>query len=75
MPGAPRLAYGHSTDGRHDLNQVRLSLGVSGDGGIPVRCGMRDGNRSDSVETSMAIEECWALGCEGLRGSVAERKA
>ena len=23
-------------------------LGVSGDGGVPVRLGMRDGNRSDS---------------------------
>ena len=35
-------AYGHSKDGRDDLKQVLLSLGVSGDGGIPLRwvCGM-----------------------------------
>src|SRR5262249_41816738 len=33
--GAPRPAYGHSKDGRDDLKQVLLSLGVSGDGGIP----------------------------------------
>ena len=74
-PGAPRPAYGHSKDGRNDLKQVLLSLGVSGDGGVPVRLGMRDGNRSDSVETPVAIEECLALGCEGMRGIVAESKA
>src|SRR2546429_5833234 len=53
--GAPRPAYGHSKDGRDDLKQVLLSLGVSGDGGIPLRIGVRDGNRSDSVETPVAI--------------------
>jgi transposase len=74
-PGAPRPASGHSKDGRDDLKQVLLSLGVSGDGGIPVRLGMRDGNRSDSVETPVAIEECLALGCEGVRGIVADSKA
>jgi transposase len=74
-PGAPRPAYGHSKDGRDDLKQVLLSLGVSGDGGIPVRMGLRDGNRSDSVETPGAIEECLALGLEGVRGIVADSKA
>src|SRR5499425_131370 len=39
-----RPAYGHSKDGRDDLKQVLLSLGVSGDGGIPLRLGLRDGN-------------------------------
>jgi len=34
-PEAPRPAYGHSKDGRDDLKQVLLSLGVSGDGGLP----------------------------------------
>jgi len=61
-PGAPRPAYGHSKDGRDDLQQVLLSLGVSGDGGIPLRLGVRDGHRSDSVEPPVAIEECLALG-------------
>jgi transposase len=74
-PGAPRPAYGHSKDGRDDLKQVLLSLGVSGDGGIPLRLGLRDGNRSDSVETPVAIEECLALGLEGVRGIVADSKA
>jgi transposase len=74
-PGAPRPAYGHSKDGRGDLKQVLLSLGVSGDGGIPLRLGVRDGNRSDSVETPLAIEECLALGLEGMRGIVADSKA
>src|SRR5262247_1291619 len=73
--GAPRPAYGHSKDGRDDLKQVLLSLGVSGDGGIPLRVGVRDGNRSDSVETPLAIEECLALGLEGMRGIVADSKA
>src|SRR5215475_6405311 len=73
--GAPRPAYGHSKDGRDDLKQVLLSLGVSGDGGIPLRLGVRDGNRSDSVETPLAIEECLALGLEGMRGMVADSKA
>jgi transposase len=74
-PGAPRPAYGHSKDGRGDLKQVLLSLGVSGDGGVPLRLGVRDGNRSDSVETPMAIAECLALGLEGVRGIVADSKA
>ena len=74
-PEAPRPAYGHSKDGRDDLKQVLLSLGVSGDGGLPLRVGLRDGNRSDSVETPLAIEECLALGLEGVRGIVADSKA
>src|SRR5262247_1084704 len=74
-PWAPRPAYGHSKDGRDDLKQVLLSLGVSGDGGLPLRVGMRDGNCSDSVETPVAIEECLALGLAGVRGMVADSKA
>src|SRR5262245_20866529 len=74
-PGAPRPAYGHSKDGRDDLKQVLLRLGVSGDGGIPLRLGVHDGNRSDSVETPVAIEECLALGLEGVHGIVADSKA
>jgi len=54
---------------------VLLSLGVSGDSGIPLRLGVRDGNRSDSVETPVAIAECLALGLEGMRGIVADSKA
>jgi transposase len=75
QPGAPRPAYGHSKAGRDDLKQVRLSLGVSGDGGIPLRLGVRDGHRRDSVETPLAFEECLALGLEGVRGIVADSKA
>jgi transposase len=74
-PVPPRPAYGHSKDGRDDLKQVLLSLGVSGDGGLPLRVGIRDGNTSDSVETPLAIEECLALGLEGVRGIVADSKA
>ena len=73
-PGAPRPAYGHSKDGRNDLKQVLLSLGVSGDGGLPLRLGIRDGNTSDSVETPLAIEECLTLGLEGVQGIVADSK-
>ena len=73
-PEAPRPAYGPSKDGRDDLKQVLLSLGVSGDGGLPLRLGMRDGNRSDSVETPLAIQACLALGLEGGRGIVADSK-
>jgi transposase len=74
-PRAPRPTYGHSKDGRDDLKQVLLSLGVSGDSGIPLRLGVRDGKRSDSVETPVAIAECLALGVEGRRGIVADSKA
>jgi transposase len=74
-PEAPRPAYGHSKDGRDDLKQVLLSLGVSGDGGLPLRVGLRDGNRSDRVETPLAIEECLALGLDGVRGIIADSKA
>src|SRR4030095_14770153 len=72
--GAPRPAYGHSKDGRADLKQVLLSLGVSGYGGLPLRVGLRDGNHSDSIETPLAIEECLALGLDGVRGIVADSK-
>jgi transposase len=41
----PRPAYGHSKDGRDDLKQVLLSLGVSREG-LPLRLGVRDGNPS-----------------------------
>ena len=74
-PRAPRPAYGHSKDGRDDLTPVLLSLGVSRESGIPLRLGVRDGTRSESVATPGAIEECLALGVEGMRGIVAESKA
>ena len=74
-PEAPHPAYGPSQDGPDDLTQVLLSLGVSGDGGLPLRVGLRDGHRSDRVETPLAIEECLALGLEGVRGIVADSKA
>jgi len=74
-PGAPRPTYGHSKDRRSDRKQVLLSLGVSGDGGLPLRLGLRDGNTRDSVETPVAIEVCLALGLQGVHGIVADSKA
>ena len=71
----PRPTYGYSKDGRGDLKQVLLSLGVSGDGGIPLRMGLHDGNRSDTVDVPQAIEQSAALGLGGLRGLVADSKA
>src|SRR5262249_35874451 len=56
------------------VKQVLLSLGVSSEG-LPLRMGLRDGNTSDSTETPVAIEECLALGLEGVRGIVADSKA
>jgi len=73
-PVPPRPAYGHSQDGRDDLTQVLLSLGVSSDG-LPLRLGGRDGHTSDSTETPIASEECVALGLDGVRGIVADSKA
>jgi transposase len=73
-PVPPRPAYGHSKDGHADLKQVLLSLGVSSDG-LPLRMGVRDGNTSDSTEAPVAIEECLALGLDGVRGIVADSKA
>ena len=73
-PVPPRPAYGHSKDGRDDLKQVLLSLGVNSEG-LPLRMGLRDGNTSDSTETPVAIEECLALGLDGVRGIVADSKA
>jgi Domain of unknown function (DUF4277) len=74
-PGAPRPAYGPSQDGRDDLKPGLLSLGVRGDGGMPLRLGVRDGNRRESVETPVAMEEGLALGVEGVRGIGADSKA
>jgi transposase len=75
MPAVPQPAYGHSKDHRPDLKQIMLSLGVSGDGGLPLRLGLRDGNTSDSTETPVALEECLELGLEGVLGIVADSKA
>ena len=36
---------------------------------------MRDGNPRESTETPGAIEECLALGLDGVRGLVADSKA
>jgi transposase len=74
-PVVPRPAYGHSKDRHADLKQVLLSLAVSGDGGLPVRLGIRDGNMSDSTETPVAIEECLELGLGRVVGIVADSKA
>jgi len=72
---APLPAYGHTQDGRGDLKQVLLSLGVSGDGGLPLRMGLRDGNTSDSVEVPEAIKEILALGLDSFKALVADSKA
>ena len=60
--GAPRPADGQSKDGRGDRTQVRLRRGVSGDGGLPLRLGGREGHRSARVEPPVALEEGLALG-------------
>jgi transposase len=54
---------------------VLLSLGVSGDSGLPLRMGLRDGNTSDSVDVPQAIAESLALGLDGGKGLVADSKA
>jgi Domain of unknown function (DUF4277) len=74
-PVAPRPAYGYNKDGPPERKQVLLSLAVSGDGGLPWRLGLRDGNTRDSPDTPLAIGECLALGLQGVRGIVAESKA
>ena len=51
-----------------------LRLGVSSDG-LPLRLGVRDGHTSASPATPRAIEEGVALGRDGVRGIVADRKA
>jgi transposase len=65
---APHPAYGHSKDGRDDLKQVLLSLGVSGDGGLPLRVGVRDGNRRfcQLVEAETLMECTDSLSCPFL---------
>ena len=71
----PRPTYGYSKDGRGDLKQVLLSLGVSGDDGLPLRMGLHDGNTSDSVDVPRAIEQSVALNLDGLKGLVGDSKA
>ena len=55
-PVPPRPAYGHSKDGRDDLKQVLVSLGVSSDG-LPLRLGVRNGNTSDRLDTPRSLSE------------------
>ena len=73
-PAPPRPAYGYNKDGHPELKQVLLSLGVSSDGGVPIRFGVRDGNTSDSTELPVAFEECLALGLDGVIGIVSDSK-
>jgi transposase len=74
VPVPPRPTYSHSKEGRDDLPQVLVSLGVSGDGGLPLRVGIRDGNTSDRLETPRALEACRTLGLAGGHGIVADSK-
>jgi hypothetical protein len=73
-PVPPRPASGPSQAGRDDLQQGLLRLGVRSDG-LPLRLGLRDGTTRESTETPVAIEECVALGRDGVRGMVADRQA
>ena len=52
-----------------------LSLGGGGEGALPLRLGIRDGNTSESTETPVAIEECLTLGLQGVGGIVADSTA
>jgi len=54
---------------------VLRSRGVSGDGGLPRRLGVREGNRRARIETPIAMAACVAVGLEERRGLVAERTA
>jgi hypothetical protein len=71
----PRPTSGPSQDGRDALQQVRRSRGVRGEGGLPLRVGLREGNPRDRVEPPLALEAWLALGLAGVRGLVADRQA
>ncbi len=71
----PRRTYGYSKDARGGLKQMLLSLGGSGDGVLPLRMGLHDGNTSDSVDVPRPIEQSLALNLNGLEGIVADSKA
>jgi len=73
--GAPRPADGHRKDGRADLTQGLLSLGGRGDGGWPLRLGLREGKTSDRGETPLALAACLSLGRAGVPGIVAASTA
>jgi transposase len=72
---APRPVHGSTKDGHPELKQVLLRLGVRGDGGLPRRFGLRDGQTSESPARPVALEECLALGLPGGLGMVADSKA
>lgn len=48
---------------------------MSGDGGLPLRLELCDGNTSDSVDVRQAIQDSLALGLDGIQGIVADSKA
>lgn len=48
---------------------------MSGEGGRPLRVGLRDGNTRESVAPPLAMEEGLARGLEGVGGLVAESQA
>jgi hypothetical protein len=74
-PEAPRPAAGPRPARRAARQPVLLRLGVSGEGGLPLRRGVRDGHRRERVATLRASEASRAGGWEGVRGLVADRQA
>jgi hypothetical protein len=74
-PAAPHPASGQSQDGHDDRNQGRLRLGVRGEGGLPLRVGLRDGHCRERVDTPLALAACLAWGVAGVRGRVAASQA
>ena len=67
-PIPPRPAYGHSKDGRDELKQVLLSLGVSSDG-LPLRMGVRDGNTVTAQRPPWPLKSVWRSASTGCAAS------
>jgi transposase len=66
---APRPAYGHSKDGRDDLKQVLLSLGMRGDGGLPLRVGLRVATAATVWKPRSRLRSAWPWAWKAGGGS------
>jgi transposase len=66
---APRPTYGHNKDGRGDLKQVLLSLGVSSDGGLPCAWGCATAIRMTAWRCLKPLQRVWPGGLVASRAS------
>ncbi len=59
LQAVPHVTYGYSKARRPDLKQIVFSLGVTGDGAVPIFGRVSSGNRSDAEELRFTLKQIY----------------